>query len=122
MPIEVRSCKRCGHEWAARNGGIKTRCPSCRSAAWETPKPPEVERGAFKSNTGQPSPLEGLQEGESRSFRFFYTSQGDVDVRRNLSLNATFHAYAKRHGFRLRLEGVDGGSLRVTRLAPKPEL
>ena len=34
MELQVRTCKRCGHQWFARTEHLPQRCPKCRARNW----------------------------------------------------------------------------------------
>lgn len=47
MTIEIRKCKRCGHEWAGRKARSRV-CPKCHSPYWDIDR----ENGEVKDQSG----------------------------------------------------------------------
>ena len=58
MRVELKTCKRCGHQWLPRQHGKPRQCAKCHSTLWD------VERRPVTSKSFALGIAKGLNTGE----------------------------------------------------------
>lgn len=111
IEVDEKICHRCLSSWFAKVQNPK-QCPKCKSQFWHTPR----KRTGTKDSRNKYG-FDELVVGQWKTFPWFVTETGDMDLAANHRRSMSLAQFMRRHDYLYEWQGGGkmGGGLHVKR-------